>query len=92
MIKLKGLLWSKGINGCGVIHSIKIPYSKLFNEACCLHDLLYDEGGKGINRFRADKILYYKMINASKSYLSKFFSLLYFIIVRLFGWLFFNYK
>lgn len=93
MIKLKGLLYRHGINGCGVkILGIKTPYHKLFNEPCCCHDACYDAGGSSNDRFIADKKFFQSMISKCNSSWHIIIASWYYISVRIIGWLFFNYR
>ena len=93
-------------NGCGACSGFwrwfKPPHYKFFEKECDLHDILYDIGGNYIDRKIADLILYRDMIKLVKKYfykrkpLSKLWYLVlckvYYIGVRLGGWLSFNYK
>lgn len=93
MIKLKGLFYKPGINGCGVeLFSYHTPYHKLFNECCCCHDACYDLGGNGKDRFKYDRKFLQLMIPKCQSTWHVIIAMLYYLLVRLFGWLFFNYK
>lgn len=91
-------------NGCGcskgVLRFIKPPYAKYFDLPCCCHDDDYDIGGDKNARQNADKQLFlrcFKLIQLRENnpYLMVWLTLiamLYFVSVRLFGWLFFTYK
>ena len=93
-------------NGCGACSGFwkwfRPPHYKFFKEECNRHDLAYDIGGNRIDRKIADLILYRDMIKLVKEYfykrkpLSKLWYLIlckvYYIGVRLGGWLSFNYK
>lgn len=89
--RLKGCLWKPGINGLGVRGLHKLPYRKRFDRAAKSHDWRYDNGGTGHTRFIADCIFLECCIQESDNDFQCFFAILYFIVVRLFGWAFFRY-
>lgn len=94
------------VNSCGtcggLFKFLKPPHNNFFNIPCETHDKYYDIGGNFIDRKIADLILYRDMIKLVKKYfykrkpLSKLWYLIlcrvYYIGVRLGGWLSFNYK
>ena len=94
------------VNGCGACKGLfkflKPPHPKFFKEQCNIHDEHYNIGGNRIDRKISDLILYRDMIKLVKKYfykrkpLSKLWYLIlcrvYYIGVRLGGWLSFNYK
>lgn len=88
---LKGILWRTGINGCGVF-GIKPPFFDKFQACCELHDAMYDLGGGKKERFRADKRLLVDMVERSTGSWLMTWCFIYYLSVRMFGWLFFNYK
>ena len=90
-MRLKGILWRAGINGCGVF-GIKPPFFDKFQACCELHDAMYDLGGDGKDRFRADKRLLVDMVERSTGSWFMLWCFVYYLSVRMFGWLFFNYK
>lgn len=89
--KLKGALWRAGVNGCGVC-GVRPPFFDKFQACCELHDAMYNEGGDGKARFRADKRLIVDMVNRSMGTWLMMWCFVYYVAVRMFGWLFFNYK
>lgn len=89
--KLKGALWRAGVNGCGVF-GVRPPFFDKFQTCCELHDAMYNEGGDGMARFRADKRLIVDMVNRSTGTWLMLWCFVYYVAVRMFGWLFFNYK
>ena len=89
--KLKGILWRAGVNGCGVF-GVKPPFFDKFQACCELHDAMYDLGGDGKARFRADKRLLVDMVERSTGSWLMLWCFVYYLSVRMFGWLFFNYK
>ena len=92
-MKLKGLFYKKGVNGCGIkLFGFHTPYHKLFENACIIHDLGYDDGGNESRRFFVDKFFFAGMISEANTGFSCFVATVYFLSVRFFGWLFFNYK
>ena len=90
-MRLKGILWRAGINGCGVF-GLKPPFFDKFQACCELHDAMYDLGGDGKARFRADKRLLVDMVERSTGSWLMLWCFVYYLNVRMFGWLFFNYK
>ena len=88
---LKGFLWRRGVNGCGV-WGMKIPYHKRFESICALHDLAYDEGTTSADRFKADRRMLKGMLALSDHWRYRVVARVYYGAVRMFGWLFFNYK
>lgn len=86
---IKGCLWKEGINGLGVRGFHQLPYKKLFNSAANIHDANYDKGG---NRYLADKNFLINCMNVCSNDLQCSTAIIYYIIVRLFGWLFFKYE
>lgn len=91
-MKIKGCLWKEGVNGLGVRGIHKLPYRKLFDKAARIHDSNYDDGCNSYNRYIADTDFLMDCISVCSNDIQSFFAIFYFIIVRLFGWLFFNYK
>lgn len=89
--KLKGAFWRAGVNGCGVF-GIKPPFFDKFQACCELHDAMYDLGGGKKERFRADKRLLVDMVERSTGSWLMLWCFVYYLSVRMFGWLFFNYK
>lgn len=87
---LKGILWRKGVNGCGVF-GIRAPFHKVFEKDCALHDLLYDEGGNGADRLKADREMLAGMIRKAEKAWLCWVAIGYFAAIRAAGWLFFNY-
>lgn len=88
---LKGILWRVGVNGCGVF-GIKPPLWRKYQACCELHDAMYDLGGDGKERFRSDKRLLMDMVERSTGSWLMMWCFVYYLSVRMFGWLFFNYK
>lgn len=85
---MKNILWKPGINGCG-IGRFKAPFRELFRPACEIHDAMYDLGG---DRFEIDKKFLIKLLELAKKRTHVVFAILYYCLVRMFGWLFFNYE
>lgn len=90
-MNLKGILWRAGVNGCGV-YGVKPPFFDKFQACCELHDAMYDLGCDGKARFRADKRLLMDMVEKSTGSWLMLWCFVYYLSVRMFGWLFFNYK
>ena len=94
-MRLKGCLCHKGSNGLGVGPMWLrrwLPYRKTFDAAARKHDAWYDTKGDGRMRFLADKNLFENMLRVSDSDMQVMFSVVYFVCVRLFGWLFYRYS
>lgn len=90
--KIKGCLWKPGINGLGVLGFHVLPYRKRFDGAARNHDAEYDEKGSRKDRREYDIIFLQSMLEVSETTLQVSFAVLYFYLVRLFGWLFYRYK
>lgn len=91
-VKIKGCLWRPGINGLGVLGFHRLPYRKRFDTAARNHDAEYDEQGNWKDRREYDIIFLQSMLEVSETTLQVSVAVIYFYAVRLFGWLFFNYK
>ena len=90
---LKGILWNEGSNGLGVgpIWLRKLlPYRKLFDSAARIHDQCYDT--KGNSRKLYDLLFLYNCLKVSTNPLQKLVAYIYYILVRLFRWLFYRYN
>ena len=92
-MNIKGLLWHEGSNGLGVgpiwLRRL-LPYRKLFDKAARIHDQCYDT--KGNSRKLYDLLFLYNCLNVCTNPLQKFIAYIYYILVRLFGWLFYRYQ
>ena len=71
---------------------LRPPFFGMFQEYCELHDAMYNEGGGKKERFRADKRLLADMVGRSTCTWLMVWCFAYYIAVRSFGWLFFNYN
>lgn len=92
-IDIRGVLWKPGINGLGVRGCSRLlPYRHRFNAAACEHDANYDEKGKAKDRRIYDIHFLRCMTKACQTDLQVFFAIVYYVIVRLFGWLFYRYN
>lgn len=91
MKQLRGILWKPGVNGLGVRGFHHLPYRHLFNAAACEHDANYDERGTWKDRRIYDIHFLRCMAKVCQSDLQCDFAFVYFVIVRLFGWLFYRY-
>lgn len=92
--KLKGCLWRPGINGFGAFGH-HAPYWRDFDACGRSHDRRYDVGGGSDERFNADYFLLEDMLRQvsllkHQRWMTTYCYLVY-LIVRLFGWLFFRY-
>lgn len=90
-LRLKGCLWKPGINGLGVRGFHHIPYRVLFDIPARMHDNDYDKQGKGNDRFDYDVTFLRNCLWLCSKDVETFFAILYFIFVRIFGWMFFRY-
>lgn len=89
-------------NGCGCASGffkyLKPPYYKYFHDDCVYHDTLYNEGGTEKDRKYADKKLFRKMVKRSlglnpwRTTWRTLIALSYYVVVRLFGRKYYNYK
>jgi len=70
-----------------------LPFSKLFNEAAKKHDIGYGIGGNKSNKNYIDSTFIWDMITVCNwNPFSWLFACFYYLAVRLFGFMFFNYK
>lgn len=95
-MKIRGCLWKEGANGLGVrlpiVGLLPLPYRKRFDVPARRHDAMYDKGGDGWNRAYYDQMFGQWCWRYAHSRTARVFAVIYYIVVRLFGWLFFNYK
>lgn len=92
---IRGCMWKQGVNGLGTGPEWMrrlLPYRKRFNSAACQHDTNYDLQGTGKDRFVYDKMLLRDMVPDSSNDLQVLFSIVYYVAVRVFGWLFYRYN
>lgn len=89
---LRGLLWKPGVNGLGVRGFHCLPYRKRFEEAANNHDTEYDEKGGWRDRREYDIIFLQAMLEKCVNTLQVSVAVIYFYVVRLFGWLFYRYN
>lgn len=85
--------------GYGKSYFIKPPEWALFNASCKIHDDNYEQGGNRFDRLTADVGFFWRMVsdcNKQETLKLKrkavYIAVLYFILVRMFGWASFNYK
>ena len=92
---------SKEVNYCGFGKSmiIRPPFWSFQNASCKVHDDNYKTGGTSFDRLTADTGFLWRMCQDANQQPTKtlkrkavYSAVLYFILVRLFGWLSFNYK
>lgn len=91
-------------NGCGcesgILKYIRPPHAKMFYAACVKHDNAYDWGGDAEARKRADKELFRDCMKISsrrtKNALKRLYfaciAILYYVSVRIFGWIYFKWQ
>ena len=91
-MRLKGVLWKPGVNGLGVWGIRCLPYRKRFDKAARKHDAEYDERGDWKDRREFDILFLQSMLEVSETTLQVSVAIVYFYLVRLFGWLFYRYK
>lgn len=95
MINLKGCFWKEGINGLGVGPQwlrMFLPYRKKFNDVARLHDECYDINGDEYSRKIYDLLFLYRCMNISNIFIQKIMAIIYYIMLRLFGWMFYRYQ
>ena len=92
---LRGCLWHPGTNGLGVGPMWLrrcLPYRVLFNAAAIKHDNSYDiKGGKWYLRAVADLSFLHDMLKMSCNIEERIMALVYYVLVRIFGWMFYRY-
>lgn len=94
-MRLRGLLWKPGINGLGVGPAwlrILLPYRHRFDGVAKEHDRMYDDGGTWRDRRMADFVLLTDMVRLCANDVQVVFGVAYYLMVRMFGWLFYRYK
>ena len=88
-------------NYCGFGKSLflKPPYWSFQNASCKIHDENYTEGGSKMDRLRADVGFLWRMLEDAneiedfkKKRQASYSAIVYFILVRLFGWISFRYN
>ena len=88
-------------NYCGYGHSqiLKPPYWALFTADCKIYDENYTKGGTKEDKLNADLGFFWRIlhdVNQVSDYRKKkraiYTAIFYFLCVRLFGWVTFNYK
>ena len=78
-------------NGCGTKNlRISVPVFT-YEEACIRHDFDYSIGGNRRDRLVADKRFLYGMLDASDGWVNKIKARIFYMLVRTFGWISFNY-
>lgn len=92
---------NKPLNYCGFGHSqiIKPPYWALFTADCKIHDDNYKIGGTKEDRFTSDLGFFWRILsdvnkveNLNKKKRATYIAILYFLAVRVFGWISFNFN
>lgn len=94
-MRLRGLLWKPGINGLGVGPAwlrMLLPYRHRFDGVAKEHDRMYDDGGTWRDRRMADFVLLTDMVRLCANDVQVVFGVAYYLMVRMFGWLFYRYK
>lgn len=89
-------------NGCGcergLFRWVKPPYAEKFRAACELHDDYYERGY--LSRKKCDEVLFMNMVRKVNETETKpmrvlwfvNIAMLYYVSVRLFGWMYFKKK
>ena len=93
-MRLRGALWHEGSNGLGVGPMWLrrcLPYRQRFRYAAIQHDMAYDSNGDGEYRRFADYAFLAMCLSASDNWLQRLTAWVYFVAVRLFGWLYYRY-
>lgn len=91
-MKLRGIFWKPGTNGLGVFGFHHLPYRHRFDFAAREHDSHYDLRGNWTTRRWADITFMRDMLKRCDTDVQVTMAVIYYIIVRLFGWAFFRYK
>ena len=94
MMRIRGCLWHKGSNGLGVGPMwlrLLLPYRKTFDAAARKHDECYDTRGDGESRKAYDLCFFADMVSWCENWRQLMMAHVYFVAVRLFGWMFFRY-
>ena len=94
-MRIRGCLWHKGSNGLGVGPMWLrrwLPYRKRFDKAARKHDECYDTRGDWKDRREDDILFLQSLLEVSETTLQVSVAVVYFYLVRLFGWLFYRYK
>ena len=68
-----------------------LPYRKTFDAAARTHDYWYDAKGDGWARELDDLLFLYECLRVANTPIQRFSAYLYFLLVRVFGWLFYRY-
>ena len=92
---MKGCLWHKGSNGLGIGPLWLrrwLPYRKKFDAVARKHDTEYDELGDWKDRREYDILFLQSLLEVSVTTLQVSVAIVYFYLVRLFGWLFYRYN
>lgn len=90
-MKIRGCFWKPGVNGLGVWGVRLLPYRERFDAAARVHDACYDIRGDGSDRFFYDKRLLEMMMQVAENDVEGLFSIVYYVMVRMFGWAFYRY-
>lgn len=88
-------------NYCGFKKAvfIKPPFWSFHTASCKIHDENYEAGGSSIDRMTADTGFLWRMLHDAnkqqtlfKKKLAVYTAIIYFIAVRIFGWMSFKWK
>ena len=93
-MRLKGCFWHEGSNGLGVGPMWLrrcLPYRKRFDKAARVHDDCYDTCGDKWSRRLYDIGFLIMCLEASRSNMARVMAWAYFILCRIFGWMFYRY-
>lgn len=90
-------IFEKSSNGCGV-WGLVTPKKWSHYESCVKHDYYYVRGGSSRKRFLVDLVFLQDMVthiernerNYFKMEIAVWLAISYFVLVRLFGWYFWN--
>lgn len=91
MLNLSKWMSGLGPNSWGWFR-IFLPYSILFYESSCMHDLKYTEWWEEINKVYADFEFLKHNLEKSKTKLQRFFAKFYYFLVNKYWYYYFNYK
>lgn len=90
---------SKNYCGFGKSFLFKPPFWSFQNASCKIHDENYKQGGNVMDRLKADVGFLWRMCEdankqetVAKKKLAVYSAIFYFLLVRAFGWISFNWK
>lgn len=86
------MFWKEGVNGLGVLGFHLLPCRRLFDDAARRHDAEYDEKGTWRDRRDWDIFFFEGMLYVCRTDAHVACAVVYYVCVRLLGWLFYRYN